>query len=58
VETLQQQIRETFLAKLAESGAVDANKIDRLRVLMAADKKLKPEDVVELFSSPASDGLA
>lgn len=56
--TIQQHIRDTFLTMLATSGSVDANKIDQLRVLMDDGKKLKPDDIVKLFSSPAGDGLA
>ena len=56
--TIQQQIRDSFLAKLAESGSVESSKIDQLRVLMTSGTKLKPDDVVKLFSSPAGEGLA
>jgi hypothetical protein len=58
VATIQQHIRDTFLTKLATSGSVDARKIDKLRELMGDGKKLKPDDVVRLFSSPAGDNLA
>jgi hypothetical protein len=55
--TLQQQIRDAFFAKLTESGSVDAQKLDKLRALMADGRKLKADDVVKLFSSPGGDGL-
>ena len=56
--TLQDQICEIYLAKLTESGAVDLNKVEQLRVLMANGKKLKTDDVIKLFSSVAVDGIA
>ncbi len=56
--TLQQQIRETFLAKLAASGAVDGDKIAKLRDLMNGGRKLKADDVVKLFSLPAGGDVA
>lgn len=56
--TIQQKIREAFLARLTESGSVDANKVEQLRALMDSGKKLKPDEIVKLFSSPADDGLA
>jgi hypothetical protein len=57
VASIQQQIRDSFLTKLAESAAVDADKIAKLRELMGNGKKLKADDIVKLFSS-TSDGLA
>ncbi len=55
--TLQQQIAEKFLAKLAESKDVDAAKIDELRRLLADGKKPKAEDLVKIFSLPAGGDL-
>lgn len=55
--TLQQQIAEKFLAKLAESKDVDATKIDQLRTLLAASKKPKADDFVKIFSLPAGGDL-
>jgi hypothetical protein len=51
--TLQQQIAEKFLAKLAESKDVDAQKIDQLRKLLADSKKVKADDFVKIFALPA-----
>jgi hypothetical protein len=51
--TLQQQIAEKFLAKLAESKDVDAGKIEQLKKLLADTKKLKADDFVKVFSAPA-----
>ncbi len=51
--TLQQQIAEKFLAKLAESRDVEVHKVDRLRKLLAGSKKVKADDFVRIFSLPA-----
>jgi hypothetical protein len=51
--TLQQKIAEEFLAKLAESKAVDAGKIQELKKLLAESKKPKADDFVKVFSLPA-----
>jgi hypothetical protein len=51
--TLQQQIAEKFLAKLAESKEVDASKIEQLRALLADSKKIKADDFIKIFSLPA-----
>lgn len=55
--TLQQQITEKFLKKLAESKKVHAELIDQLRSLLTDGKKLKAEDVVKVFSLPAGGDL-
>jgi hypothetical protein len=55
--TLQQQIAEKFLAKLAESNKVDAEKIDQLRSLLADSKKVKADEFVKIFSLPAGGDL-
>jgi hypothetical protein len=55
--TLQQQIAEKFLAKLAQSKDVDAEKLDQLRSLLADSKKLKADDFVKIFSLPAGGDL-
>jgi len=55
--TLQQQIAEKFLAKLAESKDVDAEKIDQLRILLADSKKLKADNFLKIFSHPSGGGL-
>jgi hypothetical protein len=49
--TLQQQIAGKFLAKLAESKEVEAERIDQLRILLADSKKLKADDLVKVISS-------
>ena len=55
--TLQEQIAQKFLAKLAESKDVDAEKIDQLRTLLASGKKPKADDFVKIFSVPAGGDL-
>ena len=55
--TLQQQIAEKFLAKLAESKDVDAEKIDQLRSLLADGKRLKADEFVKIFLLPAGGDL-
>ena len=48
---LQQQIADKFLAKLVESGTLDAERTEQLRVLLAGEKKVKADDLVKLFSA-------
>jgi hypothetical protein len=55
--TLQQQIAEKFLAKLAESKEVDTNKIDQLRTLLMDSKGVKVEDFLKIFLFPAGGDL-
>ena len=54
--TLQQQIAEKFLAKLADSKQIDADKIEQLKELLAYGKKLKADEFVKVFSLPAGGG--
>lgn len=51
--TLQQQIADKFLAKLAESGTLDGDRLAQLRALLSSDKKIKADDLVKLFSLPS-----
>ena len=55
--TLQQQIADKFLAKLAESGTLDAERTEQLRVLLAGKKKVKADDLVKLFSAPVGGDI-
>ena len=55
--TLQQQITEKFLIKLAESKKLDAEKIKQLRTLITENKKVKANDFVKIFSLPAGGDL-
>jgi hypothetical protein len=56
--TLQQQIAEKFLAQLAERRDFEAERVEQLRELLAAGKKLKADDFVKIFSSSARDDVA
>jgi hypothetical protein len=55
--TLQQQIVDKFLAKLADSKNVEAERIDQLRILLADSRKLKADDFVKVFSQPAGGDI-
>ena len=55
--TLQQQIAEKFLTKLAASKDVGIDKIEQLRRLLADTKKPKPEEFVKIFSLTAGSDL-
>jgi hypothetical protein len=55
--TLQEQIAEKFLAALADSKDVDAEKIDQLRTLLVDSKKPKADDFVKIFTLPAGGDL-
>ena len=55
--TLQQQITEKFLNKLAESKKLDAEKIEQLRTLITENKTVKANDFVKIFSLPAGGDL-
>jgi hypothetical protein len=55
--TLQQQVADKFLTRLAESGALDSDRIDQLRTLLTGNKKIKADDLVKLFSEPAGNDV-
>ena len=55
--TLQQQIADKFLAKLAETEEIDAARIEQLRALLAQGKKPKAVEFVRIFSLPAGGDL-
>lgn len=48
--TLQQQIAEAFLTKLAESKDVAPAMVEELRRLLNSGKKPKPDDIMKIFS--------
>jgi hypothetical protein len=50
--TLQQQIVDRFLERLAESTEVSKEKIEKLRAAFSAVKKPKVEDLVKIFTDP------
>lgn len=53
--TLQQTIADKFLCKLSESKSVSGAQIDKLLVLLAENKKPKPEDFAKIFSLTSGD---
>ena len=55
--TLQKAIAEQFLVELEKSKDFDAAKIKLLKELMAS-KKIKPDDLVRIFTLPAGSDLA
>jgi hypothetical protein len=55
--TLQQHVADKFLARLAASGALDTDRIEQLRTLLAGNKKIKADDLVKLFSQPAGNDV-
>lgn len=54
--TIQQTIAEKFLAKITESKAVEAAKIEWLRALLADTKIPKPDDFVRIFTRHGDGG--
>ena len=57
VPTIQQQVAEKFLAKLAESGTLEPERIEQFRVLLSSGKKVKAEELVKLFLAPAGGDI-
>lgn len=55
--TLQQQIAEKFLTKLAQSSEVDGEKIEQIRIILQDGKKVKADDLVKIFSLPVGGDL-
>jgi hypothetical protein len=55
--TIQQQITEKFVAKLALSNDVDVETIEALRKLLSDGRKLKADEFVRIFSRPAGGDL-
>ena len=49
------QIGEKFLAELADSKDVSPQKLEALKPLFADGKKLKPDDLVKIFTSAEED---
>jgi hypothetical protein len=55
--TLYRQIGEKFLAELEKSKDVGAQKLAALRPLFAEGKKLKPDDLIKIFTSAEEDEI-
>ena len=54
---LQKQIAEKFLTRLAASPDIDSAKIDQLRILLAAAKKPKVDEIVKVFQHPGGGDI-
>ena len=57
MSTLQEQIAEKFLTKLAESKNLHAETIDQLRTLLAAGKKPKADEIAKIFQHPGGGDI-
>ena len=55
--TLQHDIIEKFLAALSARKDFPAEKVEELRAVFAAGKKLKADDFAAIFSKPAGADL-
>jgi hypothetical protein len=53
--TLHQQIVEKFLGKLTSSKEFDAERIAKLRAVLADSKKLKADELVKVFVESGGD---
>jgi hypothetical protein len=52
--TLQQQIANKFIVRLADANALDETALEQLRAYLADGKKVRPDDLVKIFTSPTS----
>jgi hypothetical protein len=57
MQTLYQRIIDKFLSKLANSKEFDETKIDQLRVLFSDSRKLRADDLAQVFSGTADDEI-
>jgi hypothetical protein len=57
MENLQQEIANTFFEELKESPNISPAILDQLRVLLSSDKKIKADDLVNIFSPPPIDDI-
>ncbi len=55
--TLQQQIAEAFLTKLAEAKSFDPAMVEQLRRAMTSGRKPKADDFIKIFSAPQGGDL-
>lgn len=55
--TIQQIINKKFLEHLSKSDHFSTERIEQLSRLLAADKPVKAEQLIELFTQPQSGGL-
>lgn len=52
---LQQQIADRVLKNLAESQNWDPTRIEQLRAVLSAKKRVKPDDLVSVFCAITSE---
>jgi hypothetical protein len=57
MSTLQKQITERFVSKLAESKDLHSETIDQLRSLLAASKKPRVDEIVKIFQHPGGGDI-
>lgn len=57
MSTIQQQIAGKFVSKLAESDDIDVTTIEKLRILFSGNKRIKPEDLIKIFTLPPGEDL-
>lgn len=55
--TVQQQITEAFLTKLAQTKEFDSSMIEHLRAILCSGKKPKPDDFIKAFSATTGSDL-
>jgi hypothetical protein len=55
MKTLYQQIGDKFLVELQNSTDVDPRMLEALKPLFTEGKKLKPDDLVKIFTSADKD---
>lgn len=55
--TIQQQIADKFVSKLTESGDVDAVKIEKLKMLLSENRRVKAEDFIKIFTLPFAEDV-
>ncbi|MFK4654221.1 hypothetical protein ABIF97_004155 [Bradyrhizobium japonicum] len=55
--TLQAIIASRYFEKLRQSRDVDAGKIAQLEELFASGKKIKVDELVKVFSTPAGNDI-
>ncbi|MEO9458829.1 MAG: hypothetical protein ABJE63_08955 [Lentilitoribacter sp.] len=52
MSSLQKAVIQRFIEKLSEHGEFDQLKINKLREIVEAGKKPKPDDLIEIFGLP------
>lgn len=55
--TIQEEILDSFYAKLGESEEIDEQMIQALRALFESEKKLKADDFAAIFAREAKASI-